>query len=105
MTLPRDTFRHIYGRKGKSDPQQVRQLETWLRSTLATIPDGARWTTRDFIDAVGLADDTSLAKMQFSRALYWLRSTGTVDDCWSVDISRRYMGNPLILWHRPTGDA
>ena len=101
MTLPRDTFRHIYGRKEKADPGQVRLMERWLRDTLAALPGEGPWTTREFIGALGMADDPTLAKTQFSRALYWLRATGKIDDCYSIDTSRRFMGNPLMLWKRP----
>ena len=105
MTLPRDTFRHIYGRKEKADPGQVRLMERWLRDTLAALPGEGVYTTRQLIEALGMADDPSLAKTQFSRALYWLRATGKIDDLCSMDQSRRYMGNPLCLWHKPAIDG
>jgi hypothetical protein len=105
MTLPRDTFRHIYGRKEKADPGQVRLLERWLRDTLASLPGEGPWTTRDFIAALGMDSEPTLAKTQFSRALYHLRQTGKIEDCYSIDNSRRYMGNPLILWRRPINEG
>ncbi len=98
--IPWPAIRGIAG-KGTESPHWP-QGSWWLEETLAGIPKGERWTTRQLLASFGpLGKGDSKALVQ---ALWRMRASGQFDDCWSRDPERSHMGNPLILWHRQAGE-
>ena len=75
--------------------------EAWLRSTLSAVPIGGKWRTRQLLEHIGMANASEPDKKKVSQTLWHLRRSGRVEDCYTLDQSRRYMGNPLVQWIRP----
>lgn len=98
MTIPIDTLRSI-NNKGAKAPE-LPALEAWLRSILATLPDGSKMTQRDLMSHAGYEIESDVQKL-LSNALYHLRRSSAVEECYSTDATRRIFGNNLILWHKP----
>jgi hypothetical protein len=73
----------------------------WLRATLAAIPPNSTWTTRQLLTATGFDTLAPADKKRLGQTLWYLRKSGKVEDCYRLDPSRRYMGNPLVMWRRP----
>ena len=100
MTLTYETFLNV-SNKGARSPD-LPLIETWLRETLATLPEGATLSTGEVMAHAGLDVPDPMQRKKVANCLYVLRKLGRVDDCYSRDDTRRWMGHPLILWHRPT---
>lgn len=73
----------------------------WLRATLAQVPPNSTWTTRELLARIGMDNAAPADKKKLGQTLWYLRKSGKVEDCYGFDPSRRYMGNPLVLWRRP----
>lgn len=94
-----DMLRHVAAKGLQSD--RIFEADAWLRTALAAIPPGESWTTRQLISAIGADDRPPADKKILSQALWQMRRHNLLDDCFTTDNRRRYMGNPLIVWHRP----
>jgi hypothetical protein len=101
MTI--ETFLNV-STKGAKSPD-LPALEAWLRATLATVPEGSSLSTGELLAHAGLDEPDPVKRKKMSNALYVLRKTGRVADCFEQDGTRRWMGHPLIMWHRPTETA
>ena len=95
------TLRHVAA-KGEGS-EHILSLGAWLRDVLAAIPEGESRTTRELLIMLGTPSPVD-GKL-IGQALWRLRKAGIVDDCFTVDLTRRYMGNPLIMWTRPAPGA
>ena len=86
----------------RTQSPKLPELAAWVRETLATLPLHKTLTTRELMALGGLPDDAPVIDTRrFNAALHWLRQSGTVSDCFRHDKTRRFMGNALVLWHRP----
>jgi hypothetical protein len=74
----------------------------WLRAALAAIPPNSTWTTRQLLTETGFDTLAPADKKRIGQTLWYLRKSGKVEDCYRLDPSRRYMGNPLVMWRRPS---
>lgn len=69
----------------------------WLQAFCEKLPKDSRLSTRDLIKQAGI--EGSRAAVQ---ALWRIRKEGGVPaGCWEQDQTKRFMGNPLILWKNP----
>ena len=100
MTEPAAIF-HSVNARGEKSPLFGEAI-SWLRATLASIPPNSTWTTRELLAHTGHANDAPKDKKKLGQTLWYLRKSGKVEDCYRFDPSRRYMGNPLVLWRRPS---
>ena len=99
MTIPHDALASVHSRGDKSP--HIGLVESWLRSLLATLPEGEPETTRQLIDRLAIPDTEQLLKKRLTQSLWVLRKAGRIEDCYTTDPTRRWFGNPLILWQRP----
>ena len=81
-----------------ADSPHIFTAAQWLREALAAVPESKTWTTRELLQSLGPLDKAAAKVIQ--QALWRLRSEHMVDDCFATDNTRRFMGNPLILWKR-----
>lgn len=85
--------------RGDESPH-LQEAAEWLESFLDGIPYGEKWTTRQVIDTL-TGRHPDLTPRVLNQALWRLRDSGELEGWWSRDNTRRFMGNALILWHRP----
>ena len=97
--IPLAAIASVHSRGDKSPHLNV--VEDWLRVTLATIPPAEPKTTRELIASLGILDTDLLIKKRLTQSLWHLRKLGRIEDCYRYDNSRRWFGNPLILWNNP----
>jgi hypothetical protein len=100
MTLPFESFLNVSNKGAKAPDLPI--VELWLRNALATIPEGEAVSLGDLMARTGNIEPDPDKRKKISNALFVLRKAGRVDDCFARDETRRYMGHPLILWHRPS---
>lgn len=71
----------------------------WLRSQLAANITGHKtMRTKDLFALWGVKPEQSRT---VTNALYKIRQSGLVDDCFRRDATKRHMGHSLVLWQRP----
>jgi hypothetical protein len=99
MTLPHEHFLNVSNKGAKAPDLPI--VESWLRNLLATLPDDALVSLGELMDMTGNNEPDPERRKKVSNALFVLRKAGRVDDCFTRDETRRWMGHPLILWHRP----
>jgi hypothetical protein len=95
-------FKSVSG-KGEQSPH-FPALVAWLRETLAdNLPGNRTWETIHLLQHldVDARDKSSREAKRVSQALWRLRASGKINDCWRHDTTRRFMGHPVILWQRP----
>lgn len=78
----------------------IESLAAWLRDTLSALPDHKTLTTRDLMALAGVPWDDTVALKRFNSALYWVRQSGLVSDCFRRDSYRKMAGHPLVLYHK-----
>jgi len=74
-----------------------------VKAELAKLPKHAKMDTKTLLGRLGLPSSKpgDAEGKRMGQALWQLRKAGLLDGCWKPDPSRRFMGNPLILWHAP----
>lgn len=85
--------------KGGASPH-LEDVEAWVRSLLLAIPAGDKWDSRKLfasIEQAGIKVPTRL----LTQVMWRLRDCKALPGCWSYDMTRRFMGNPLVMWNRP----
>ena len=89
--------------KGAESPH-LDTVTGWVRLFLLNIPAGDKWDSRQLFAAIAEAGAEVPSKL-LTQCMWRLRSTDALPGCWSYDMTRRFMGNPLVLWNRPTISA
>jgi hypothetical protein len=70
----------------------------WLLTFCEKLPETARLSTRDLLTQTGVEGTRAAV-----QALWRIRKEeGVPADCWEQDPTKRFMGNPLILWKNPS---
>lgn len=86
--------------KGAESPY-LQPLADWLAGHLRAIPPGDKWNSRQLyahLSTVGVDVPTKL----LNQAMWRLRvSEALPAGSWGQDNTRRFMGNPLVVWQRP----
>jgi hypothetical protein len=71
----------------------------FLRAHLAANLSGHQtWRTADLFASLDVEPEQART---VTNALYKIRKSGLVDDCYRRDATKRHMGHALILWHTP----
>ena len=89
--------------KGAESPH-LAEVAGWVRGHLMKIPAGDKWDSRKLFAAIADAGAEVPSKL-LTQCMWRLRSTKALDGCWTYDMTRRFMGNPLVMWNRPTISA
>ena len=70
-----------------------------LRAHLAANLTGHKtWRTADLFASLDVQPEQART---MTNALYKIRKSGLVDDCFRRDLTKRHMGSPLICWLSP----
>jgi hypothetical protein len=73
----------------------------WLRDLCENLPRDSRLTTRDLL-TIAKVENAKAA----SQALWRIRKeNGIPAGCWEQDMTRRFMGNPIIIWRKPPAEV
>lgn len=74
-----------------------------LRAHLAANLTGHKtWRTADLFASLDVEPEQSRT---MTNALYKIRKSGLVDDCYRRDATKRHMGHQLVLWHCPVAQV
>jgi len=70
----------------------------WLKNFCDGLPKDARLTTRELLERTGVDADKAAV-----QALWRIRKDGGVPEgYWERDPTKRWMGNQLIIWRKPS---
>ena len=90
--------------KGAESPH-LQPLADWLAKHLRAIPPGDKWDSRQLyahLSTVGVDVPTKL----LNQAMWRLRDCKALPaGSWAYDNTRRFMGNPLVVWTCPPAPA
>ena len=80
-------------------PANLPALADFIRAHLGQHLLGHRtWRTKDLFESLGVPLEHS---RKVTQALYKLRASGLVDDCFRRDPTKRHMGKEIIIWQAP----
>ena len=80
-------------------PEHIPAAAEWLREYLAANLKGhATWRTADLYKSLDIQPEQTRT---VTNALYKIRKSGLIDDCFRRDDTKRHMGKPLVIWMRP----
>lgn len=79
--------------------RRVPEAAKWLRDWLIyNLKPSQRLSTKDMFAMLDVPGDK---RKTVTNGLSKIRSAGLVNDCFTRDESKRFMGNPLIVWITP----
>lgn len=88
--------------KGAESPH-LQTLAGWLAKHLRAIPAGDKWDSRQLYAHLATHGVDVPTKL-LNQAMWRLRDCKALPaGSWGYDNTRRFMGNPLVVWQRPTG--